>query len=141
MPSMQAVADSSVIVSAALFGSPAHAVCRQAIADTNAGASGHAWVESFSVLTRLPPDLRLTAADASAVLDDVVPRTVGITQPQMASFRAWLADGHAVGGAVFDALVAWAAQSNRLPLLTRDQRAAATYEAVGADVRLLDPVM
>ena len=138
---MQAVADSSVIVAAALFDSAAHAVCRDAIAESDAGAAGHAWVESFSVLTRLPTDVRLGASDAVEILGEIVPRSVGITQGQMAEFRKWLTGRHVVGGAVYDALVAWAARSHHLPLLTRDERAAPTYEAVGVDFHLLHPTM
>jgi len=38
------------------------------------------------------------------------------------------------GGAVYDALVALAAQEHEVPLATRDARAQGTYEAVGVKV-------
>ncbi|MBP9823160.1 MAG: PIN domain-containing protein [Thermoanaerobaculia bacterium] len=41
------------------------------------------------------------------------------------------------GGAIYDALVAATALHARATLLTRDRRAASTYEAVGVDFELL----
>lgn len=41
------------------------------------------------------------------------------------------------GGAIYVALVAATALHARATLLTRDRRAAATYEAVGADFELI----
>jgi len=38
------------------------------------------------------------------------------------------------GGAVYDALVALAAQEHEVPLATRDARAQGTYDAVGVKV-------
>lgn len=41
------------------------------------------------------------------------------------------------GGAVYDALVAAVAIEQGLPLVSRDQRALPTYQAMGADLVLL----
>jgi toxin FitB len=41
------------------------------------------------------------------------------------------------GGAVYDALVGLAARSSRRVLLTSDQRAAATYAALGVNVEFV----
>ena len=52
-----------------------------------------------------------------------------------AAVPALLAEFDIVGGAVYDALVALAARSNSLLLVTRDLRASSTYSALGVDVR------
>ncbi len=136
---MRAVVDTSVIVAAALAGSSAHHEARSALVRAQAGAAGHAWVESFSVLTRLPADVRVSANDAGAVLASLVPQIVSLSSSQFRDFRRWLAGSGIVGGAVYDALVGWAARSARLPLLTRDRRAAATYERLDIEVLLIAP--
>ena len=41
------------------------------------------------------------------------------------------------GGAIYDALVGLAARTAKRPLLTRDQRALSTYQALGVDFELL----
>ncbi|HUZ54619.1 MAG TPA: PIN domain-containing protein [Streptosporangiaceae bacterium] len=78
--------------------------------------SGHALAETYSVLTRLPGDARLAPADAARTLPDTLSR-LGIA-----------------GGAVYDALVALAAQEHGAALATRDARARGTYDAVGVKV-------
>ena len=42
------------------------------------------------------------------------------------------------GGAVYDALVAAAAAHHRLPLVSRDRRAAETYRAFDVEVEILE---
>ena len=136
---MRAVADTSVIVAAALMSGPGHAESRAAIRATEAAAAGHAWVESFSVLTRLPSDVRLSSADAARVLDAVVPNTRSLTADEQLDFSGWVKGSGVVGGAVYDALVGWAAKCAGLPLLTRDARALPTYRRLDVEIMLIDP--
>jgi toxin FitB len=138
---MRAVADSSVIVAAVLRSGSAHTESLDAIRRSDAGAAGHAWVESFSVLTRLPTDVRLAGADAARVLDSVVPRTRSLSAAEHRDFSRWIRSSGVVGGAVYDALVAWSARCAGVPLLTRDARALATYRALEVDVLLIDPTL
>lgn len=105
-----------------------------ALRSANAGAAGHAWTESFSVLTRLPPDVRLTATQAGAVLGSVVPRVRGLSEEEYQSFITWLPTSSVVGGSVYDALVGWVALAAELPLISRDERAIPTYRALGIEV-------
>jgi predicted nucleic acid-binding protein len=96
--------------------------------------SGHALAETYSVLTRLPGDLRLTPADAARLLAErfVEPLLLG---PDVARRLAAVLGRHGIaGGAVYDALVALAAVEHGAALATRDARARATYETVGARV-------
>jgi len=96
--------------------------------------SGHALAETYSVLTRLPGDLRLEPTDAALLLRErfARPLTLGVamsTRIPDALSRLGIA-----GGAVYDALVALAAVEHDADLATRDVRAKGTYEAVGARV-------
>lgn len=96
--------------------------------------SGHALAETYSVLTRLPGDLRLAPADAARLLGErfVVPLHLG---PETAGrLPQTLSRLGVAGGAVYDALVALAAVEHDATLATRDARAKPTYEAVGARV-------
>jgi predicted nucleic acid-binding protein len=96
--------------------------------------SGHALAETYSVLTRLPGDLRLTPADAARLIAErfVDPLLLGSRTARR--LPAVLSQLDLAGGAVYDALVALAALENGATLATRDSRARATYEIVGADV-------
>jgi toxin FitB len=96
--------------------------------------AGHALAETYSVLTRLPGDIRLAADDAAGLLG------MRFTAPLLLSARATrrlpdtLARLGVVGGAVYDALVALAALEHGAPLATRDARARDTYERIGVEV-------
>ena len=96
--------------------------------------SGHAVPETYSVLTRLPGDLRVAPADAARLLTErfAAPLLLG---PQVAGrLPDVLSKLGIAGGAVHDALVALAAAEHGADLATRDARAKATYETVGARV-------
>lgn len=138
---MQAVADTSAIVAAALRTGAGHAQCSAAIRSTQAAAAGHAWLESFSVLTRLPVDVRLSHADAGRVLDAVVPTTRLLSTDEQAAFAEWLRPSGVVGGAVYDALVGWVAKCAGAPLLTRDVRALPAYRSLGVEILLIEPTL
>jgi hypothetical protein len=96
--------------------------------------SGHALIETYSVLTRLPGDLRMEPEDAARLLRErfTTPLTLGATASRRLPDA--LSQLGIVGGAVYDALVAFAAVAHDADLATRDLRAKATYEAVGARV-------
>ncbi len=99
--------------------------------------SGHALAETYSVLTRLPGDLRVAPTDAARLLASrfVEPLLIG---PEMAKrLPDVLSRLGVAGGAVYDALVALAAVEHGADLVTRDARARATYDAVGARVRVV----
>lgn len=96
--------------------------------------SGHALAETYSVLTRLPGDLRVAPSDAARLLSErfaaplLLGRDTALRVPEVLS-RLGIA-----GGAVYDALVALDAAEHGAALATRDARARSTYEAVGARV-------
>jgi predicted nucleic acid-binding protein len=96
--------------------------------------SGHTAAETYSVLTRLPGDVRLAPADAARLMSE------RFAEPLILGAKTWralpeLLAGHGIaGGAVYDALVALAAVEHGARLATRDARASATYVTLGADV-------
>lgn len=96
--------------------------------------AGHALVETYSVLTRLPGDLRLDPADAVSLLEARLPDPVVLDADVAARLPEVLAAKGISGGASYDALVALAALGAGIPLATRDARAHSTYDAVGVDV-------
>lgn len=96
--------------------------------------SGHALVETYSVLTRLPGDVRLTPADAATVINERFVDPLVLPETDAARLPELLAAQGIAGGAVYDAIVALAAVRNDCVLATRDGRATGTYQAVGATV-------
>ncbi len=96
--------------------------------------SGHALPETYSVLTRLPGDARLSAADAARLLDVRFTTPLTLSGPAAQEVHATLSGLGIAGGAVYDGLVALAAKEHGVALATRDARARGTYDAVGVDV-------
>lgn len=95
---------------------------------------GHALAETYSVLTRLPGDLRLTPADAVRLLQQRFADPLPLGEETAVRVPAILAGLGIAGGAVYDALVALAAVEHDVELATRDARAQVTYHSVGARV-------
>jgi predicted nucleic acid-binding protein len=98
---------------------------------------GHALAETYSVLTRLPGDARLSPADAAHLIAErfAVPLLLG---PEVSRrLPEILADLGIAGGAVYDAMVALTATEHGCVLATRDGRARTTYERVGTRVEII----
>jgi toxin FitB len=96
--------------------------------------SGHALAETYSVLTRLPGDLRLTPADAAHLMNERLAAPLVLSSDSSSRLPHLLGRLAIAGGAVYDALVALAAAEHEAELATRDARARTTYEAVGVRV-------
>jgi toxin FitB len=99
--------------------------------------SGHALAETYSVLTRLPGDARLSAADAARLLDARFAAPLVLSGPAARVVHVTLSGLGIAGGAVYDGLVALAAKEHGVALATRDARARGTYDAVGVEVVLV----
>lgn len=98
--------------------------------------SGHALAETYSVLTRLPGDLRLAPPDAARLLDERFAPSLLIHHETSRHLLKVLSQLDIAGGAVHDALVALATLDNGADLATRDARARDTYAKVGVRVIL-----
>lgn len=96
--------------------------------------SGHAMIETYSVLTRLPGDLRLTPADAARLLAERFSEALLLRSATARDLPRVLSGLGVAGGAVYDALVALAALEHGADLATRDARAKTTYDKVGVRV-------
>ncbi|SBW25353.1 hypothetical protein FDG2_4513 [Candidatus Protofrankia californiensis] len=96
--------------------------------------SGHALAETYSVLTRLPGDARLSGPDAARLLDARFKASLTLSGPHAQNVHTTLSHLGIAGGAVYDGLVALAAKEHGMALATRDARARGTYDAVGVKI-------
>lgn len=131
------VVDSSVAVAAALPEHEAHDHVLAAVPGGKTRAIAHVAIETFSVLTRLPRSLRISGTDAIAYLRGAFefPPLVLAAKRHFELLELAAAEGIG-GGAVYDLIVGATAADAGATLLTRDRRAAAAYDQVGATYRL-----
>ena len=129
--------DTSVAVAALDPTHEAHSACRRALTELRPALAGHAVFETYSVLTRLPLPLRLTASQAARVLVEAFPTECWLDATATRDLRERLAALDIVGGSTYDALVGQAALTNNRSLLTRDRRAERTYRSLDVDYRIV----
>ena len=129
--------DTSAAVAFVVSDHSAHAATWDALAERRLGMSGHAWFETFSVLTRLPGSSRRDSSTVTALIAANFPESRYLDEEATALLAPRLAEMGVSGGAVYDALVAAAAAHHRLPLISRDRRAIETYRAFGVDLEIL----
>jgi predicted nucleic acid-binding protein len=101
------------------------------------GLAGHALLETYSVLTRLPGAARVDRNLARRLIERAFPASVALPPGIALNALAVMSDAGIAGGAVYDGLVGLAAKSAAITLLSCDRRAAKTYAALGVDVRLI----
>lgn len=129
--------DTSVVVAAFASWHEGHASGVKALA-RRPRAVAHVLVETYSVLTRLPPPHRAPARLARAFLVERFPGApLGLPPQAYRTLIERAAEAGLTGGGVYDALVAATALHARARLLTRDRRAIPTYERVGVEYELL----
>jgi predicted nucleic acid-binding protein len=129
--------DTSTAIALVVEDHDAHVATLNAIAGRRLGLSGHAWFETYSVLTRLPVGLRRSPSDAIRVLVRNFPASGFLGEVEAAELGNELARLGISGGAVYDALVGAAARQHGRLLVTGDTRARATYESLGVDIELI----
>lgn len=131
---MKLAVDTSVAIPRLMSGHVAHQPVLERLKGHELVLTQHSLAETYSVLTRLPGDARVHPDDAVQLIESgfghpaLLPAEIARTLPVR------LAAAGIAGGAVYDGLVALAAGATSLPLATRDQRAAATYRALGVEV-------
>ncbi len=126
--------DTSVAIPLLVQTHAAHAAVVRWWAGREAALSGHAMAETYSVLTRLPGDVRMAPADAARLLENRFSPPLLLGPKTARRLPSVLSRMAIAGGAVYDALVALAAVEHKADLATRDARARDTYEKVGARV-------
>lgn len=129
--------DTSVAVALAVSDHVAHSAAVDAVGGFHLGLSGHAYFETFSVLTRIPPPSRRDARDVEKLLRQNFPGSVFLGVSGAGALGRRFAELAISGGSVYDALVAAAAGEHGIKLLSRDSRAAETYRLMGIDFDLL----
>jgi predicted nucleic acid-binding protein len=134
---MRRAVDSSIAIAAILADPEAHEVAEEALSES-ATTIAHVATETYSVLTRLPPPLRLDATRAAAIVATRLPSSrVTLDADAHARSPERLAAAQVSGGATYDGLIALTALEHDLELLSGDRRAARTYSALGVRFRLL----
>ena len=130
-------ADTSAIVAAFASWHENHAAARDAL-DGGLRLIEHCALETYSVLTRLPPPHR---SPGPLVRDFLAVRFsdafLRLSPRSYRDFVLQLPDHAVAGCAAYDALVAATAVANDAELVTCDRRALPVYEAYGVRVVLL----
>lgn len=129
--------DTSTAIALIVEDHEAHGVTLAAARGRRLGLAGHAWFETYSVLTRLPAGLRRSPADAVRLLANDFPASSFLGEIVAAELGPELARLGISGGSVYDALVGEAARHHRQRLLSGDARALPTYEALGVELELI----
>lgn len=137
VPRDRLLLDSSAAIALVTADHPGHAAVLAAVRGRRLGLAGHAWFETYSVLTRLPAPRRRSPADALRVLARNFPDSGFLGEHEAARLGPELARLGVSGGSVYDALVGAAARFLGRPLITADVRARRTYEGLGIEVRIL----
>jgi predicted nucleic acid-binding protein len=130
--------DTSAAIALIVEDHEAHALTLEVLRGRRLGLSGHAWFETYSVLTRLPSGLRQSPASAVKALRQVFPGSRFLDRDSMLDLGTEFARLQIAGGALFDALVGATARWYDRPLVSCDVRARRTYDALG--VRVLWPI-
>lgn len=127
-------ADSSVLVPALLASHESHEACYDAAAMIDC-AVGHALVETYAVITRLPHPYTVPPAQASTAIRSYATNVLVVPEHALVEAIDRFATVRVSGGATYDALIGETASHHGATLLTRDERAADVYERIGVDVR------
>jgi predicted nucleic acid-binding protein len=132
-------ADTSLVIAAFASWHEAHDAARGAL-DSGLDLIEHCALETYSVLTRLPPPHR---APGEIVRDFLAARfpqpLLRLSAGAYREFVLGLAQRRISGGAAYDALVAATAIANGVELVTCDRRALPVYESYGVRSRVLGP--
>jgi len=130
-------ADTSLVVAAFASWHESHGAARRAL-DGGLRLVEHCALETYSVLTRLPPPHR---ASGEVVRDFLAARfpqpLLRLSESAYKGFILGLADHGVTGGAAYDALVAATAVGCNADLVSCDRRALTVYERYGVRTQLL----
>lgn len=128
--------DASTAVAPMVEDHEGHALTIAAVGGRRLGLAGHAWFETYSVLTRLPWARRRALSDALRLLSHDFPASRFLGEETSAELGP---AGHGgSGGAVYEALVAGAARHHGERLRSAGTRARSVYEALRVDLELID---
>ena len=130
-------ADTSVVVAAFASWHEHHEGARRAL-DSGVRLIEHCALETYSVLTRLPPPHRAPGIVVREFLTVRFPLPfLRMTAKAYKAFVLGMPEHAVTGGAAYDALVAATAAACRVELVTCDRRALAVYERYGVPARVV----
>ena len=132
------MADTSLVVVAFATWHEHHASARRVL-DGGVRLIEHCALETYSVLTRLPPPHRAPTSIVVSFLEGRFPRPwLSLPASDHQGLLRQATENDITGGALYDALVAATVKHAGATLVTRDRRAVRIYEALGASFRLLE---
>lgn len=130
-------ADTSLVIAAFASWHESHEAARRAL-DGGLRLIEHCALETYSVLTRLPPPHRTSGEVVREFLTARFPEPwLRMSEQAYKDFILGLPDRGVTGGAAYDALVAATAAGCDVELLTCDRRALPVYERYGLRAKLL----
>jgi predicted nucleic acid-binding protein len=130
-------ADTSLVVAAFASWHERHDAARHAL-DGGVHLVEHCALETYSVLTRLPPPHRAPGEVVREFLRARFPAPLlRLSAGAYKDFLSGLPDRGISGGAAYDALVAATASYHEAELISCDRRAAVVYDRYGIRTRLL----
>ncbi|OGA22544.1 MAG: hypothetical protein A3I02_15130 [Betaproteobacteria bacterium RIFCSPLOWO2_02_FULL_67_26] len=130
-------ADTSLVIAAFASWHESHEAARRAL-DGGLRLIEHCALETYSVLTRLPPPHRTSSGVVRGFLTARFPQPfLRLSEQAYKAFILGLPDHGVTGGAAYDALVAATAAGCNAELFTCDRRALPIYERYGIRTRLL----
>jgi predicted nucleic acid-binding protein len=130
-------ADTSLVIAAFASWHEGHEAARRAL-DGGLRLIEHCALETYSVLTRLPPPHRASAVVVRDFIETRFPRPfLRLSAKAYRDFVLGLPAQGVSGGATYDALVAATAAGCGAELVTCDRRALPVYERYGVRTRLL----
>jgi predicted nucleic acid-binding protein len=129
--------DSSIVIAAFASWHEGHEAARREL-DGGVRVVEHCTLETFSVLTRLPPPHRASASLVRDFLRQRFPAPfLRLGARAHRRFLFDLPERGISGGAVYDALIAATAAEHGAELVSCDRRAAANYERYGVSFLLI----
>lgn len=129
--------DTSAAIALVHEGNPAHERVLELVRGRVIGLAGHAAFETYSVLTRLPGEARVSPGRAREIIERSFPVLASLSAASAKAAVPTFAEAGIAGGSVYDGLVGLAARDAALPLVTCDRRAMGTYAALGVVVNLI----
>jgi hypothetical protein len=130
-------ADTSVAVPLVVRTHEAHDAVVRWRAGRALSLCGHAWIETYAVLTRLAGRSRLAGEDAVRVLGANFAAPLAPSPETYAAGPRVLAASGVAGGATYDGWIAIVALEHMAVLASRDARAESTYRRLGVDVEMV----
>lgn len=130
--------DTSVVVAAFASWHEAHAVAAAQLA-REPRLPAHVILETYAVLTRLPPPHRAPPDVVAAFLKQRFRRgPLGLPPSAHGALVERVSASGLTGGAIYDALIGATAKHAGATLITRDLRASRVYETIGVRYEYLE---